>query len=300
LYPEISWSVIQGADAFIENPHQWKDSDEDGFGENFDDPNGIVDLCPTKKGTSTIDRYGCPDSDGDGYSNEDAFWQIGIWSSLGYGPDVFPSNPTQWYDSDGDNFGDNWGNPEWNETREDDWPGQFVENATDADMCPFEVPDGKFDDDIYYPGCLLDEPSDGGKITTDDTSSSDDEGVSTVTIVGIIAGIIVIALIGVIVVIINKEPLPNKKPEPNSKPSGPKELTDLPPPSPPSAKALPLSEDVTEFGETSDDPNTVGSWEDLPAGDYLDPDENGTNWFKANNGDNWYQNADETWTKWLD
>ena len=167
-------------------------------------------------------------------------------------------------------------------------------------MCPFEVPDGKFDDDIYYPGCLLDEPSDGGKTTTDDTSSSDDEGVSTVTIVGIIAGIIVIALIGVIVVMINKEPLPNKKPEPNSKPSGPKELTDLPPPSPPSANALPLSEDVTEFGETSDDPNTVGSWEDLPAGDYLDPDENGTNWFKANNGDNWYQNADETWTKWLD
>ena len=45
---------------------------------------------------------------------------------------------------------------------------------------------------------------------------------------------------------------------------------------------------------------TVGSWEDLPGGDYLDPDEEGTVWFRANNGDNWYQNADGSWTKWQD
>ena len=39
--------------------------------------------------------------------------------------------------------------------------------------------------------------------------------------------------------------------------------------------------------ETSeqDGETTVGSWEDLP-GDYLDPDEEGTVWFRANNGDN--------------
>ena len=74
-------------------------------------------------------------------------------------------------------------------------------------------------------------------------------------------------------------------------------LTDLPmPPGP----ALPLSEDVDEGGMTSTETDTVGSWEDLPGGDYLDPDENGTNWFRANNGDNWYQNSDGTWTKWKD
>ena len=50
----------------------------------------------------------------------------------------------------------------------------------------------------------------------------------------------------------------------------------------------------------SNDENTVGSWEDLPGGDYLDPDEHGTVWFRANNGDNWYQNSDGTWTKWID
>ena len=74
-------------------------------------------------------------------------------------------------------------------------------------------------------------------------------------------------------------------------------LTDLPmPPGP----ALPLSEDVDEGGMTSTETDTVGSWEDLPGGDYLDPDEDGTNWFRANNGDNWYQNSDGTWTKWKD
>lgn len=57
----------------------------------------------------------------------------------------------------------------------------------------------------------------------------------------------------------------------------------------------------TEGGdEESEGQDTVASWEGLPAGDYLDPDENGTIWFRANDGDNWYQNADESWTKWKD
>ena len=56
-----------------------------------------------------------------------------------------------------------------------------------------------------------------------------------------------------------------------------------------------------EEGESEEDGEiTVGSWEDLPGGDYLDPDEEGTVWFRANNGDNWYQNADGSWTKWQD
>ena len=63
---------------------------------------------------------------------------------------------------------------------------------------------------------------------------------------------------------------------------------------------LTQSNNLGEGTEQTSDENTVGSWEDLPAGDYIDPDENGTNWFKANSGDHWYQNADGSWTKWLD
>ena len=65
--------------------------------------------------------------------------------------------------------------------------GIFLEGATYGDMCPLEVPDGRFDDDINYPGCLLESPSDGGNKNSagDDVKSSDD-GMSTVTLVGII------------------------------------------------------------------------------------------------------------------
>ena len=47
------------------------------------------------------DRLGCPDSDGDGYSDGD-----GSWTSSD-GADVFPNDPTQWQDSDFDGYGDN-------------------------------------------------------------------------------------------------------------------------------------------------------------------------------------------------
>ena len=61
------------------------DADGDGFIDNLDD-------CPSTHGTSTQDQTGCPDGDGDG------------WSNVG---DDFPNDGTQWLDSDGDNFGDN-------------------------------------------------------------------------------------------------------------------------------------------------------------------------------------------------
>ena len=290
-----TWTISRGADAFKDEPSQWSDTDEDGFGDN---PDGVNwDLCSDVAGTSTIDRNGCLDSDGDGYSDEDAFWGISLWDSLDIGPDEFPYDSTQWRDTDNDLFGDNWGNPEWNESRQEDWPGVFIEGATSADMCPLEMPDGRFDDDVNYPGCLLDEPSDGGKSNTEDSSSSDDSsGMDTMTLFGIIGGVVVIALAGVITMLLRKKPQPAKK----KVRSAPKPLTDLPAPNAPELQPLPLSEDVSESGDTSSDENTVGSWEDLPGGDYLDPDEHGTNWFRANNGDNWYQNSDGTWTKWID
>ena len=66
-------SVALGADAFTDEPSQWSDADGDGYGDNFEGVN--VDFCTDKAGTSTIDRFGCPDLDGDGYSDPDAFGQ---------------------------------------------------------------------------------------------------------------------------------------------------------------------------------------------------------------------------------
>ena len=51
-----------------------------------------VDDCSNVAGTSTIDLLGCPDQDGDGYSDTG---------------DVFPSDASEWNDTDGDGVGDN-------------------------------------------------------------------------------------------------------------------------------------------------------------------------------------------------
>ena len=76
-------------DMFPSEPTQWADIDEDGFGDNLDGELG--DACPGVAGTSTVDRYGCLDTDDDGWSNTN---------------DAFPLDSTQQVDSDDDGFGD--------------------------------------------------------------------------------------------------------------------------------------------------------------------------------------------------
>ncbi|MGB1589339.1 MAG: thrombospondin type 3 repeat-containing protein [Candidatus Poseidoniaceae archaeon] len=92
-----SWADEE--DVYPDNYSQWADSDEDGFGDNLSGTFG--DACPTIFGTSIIDRFGCRDTDGDGYS--DPFLDYTVIE----GADALPDDPTQWLDSDGDGFGDN-------------------------------------------------------------------------------------------------------------------------------------------------------------------------------------------------
>ncbi|RZD49335.1 MAG: hypothetical protein CXT67_10095 [Methanobacteriota archaeon] len=63
---------------------RWSDSDGDGIDDQIDD------ACPTIYGNSTIDRIGCPDTDGDGYSDVDSGWNTSD------GADAFKTDPTQW------------------------------------------------------------------------------------------------------------------------------------------------------------------------------------------------------------
>ena len=120
----------------------------------------------------------------------------------------------------------------------------------------------------------------------------------------------VLALVGVIVMLLRK---------PKSKDNDwEKEPTDFNLPSPsevlekedagpsPTLEALPgMTPSHTEStasavtnSEQATIANKVDSWEGLPPGNYLDPDENGTLWYKDAEGNHWYQNADESWTKW--
>ena len=89
----------QDGDAYPLDSSQWQDTDRDGYGDN---PTGTTpDGCPTVNGFSIEDRYGCPDSDLDGYSDPDE-----NWTTL-QGADALPSDGTQWSDGDGDGYGDN-------------------------------------------------------------------------------------------------------------------------------------------------------------------------------------------------
>ena len=77
-------------DMYVNDSSQWKDTDGDGYGDELNGFQG--DACPKSVGDSTLDRFGCRDTDNDG------------WSDIG---DALPENPTQWIDRDGDGFGEN-------------------------------------------------------------------------------------------------------------------------------------------------------------------------------------------------
>lgn len=121
-------------DKFPNESEYWSDIDDDGYpdeiddfpydGTQYSDADGDTygdsefgnraDACVEEWGTSTHDRYGCPDADSDGFSDEnDAFpndqwrWQDSDRDGIDDASDEFPFDPSQWNDSDGDGFGDN-------------------------------------------------------------------------------------------------------------------------------------------------------------------------------------------------
>ena len=102
---------------FLTNHPNGRIPDNDGFGDNLDGYQG--DFCPYNSGQSNNDRFGCLDTDGDGYSDPDPGGLFGVseWFAHPVGlADAFPSDNTQWTDTDADGYGDNWDDPSWNTT----------------------------------------------------------------------------------------------------------------------------------------------------------------------------------------
>ena len=93
----------QDGDKFSDDSTQWMDTDGDGYGDNQEPGATQPDACINQSGGSILDRLGCQDTDGDG------------WSDPGNGEDAHPSgnadafhmDDSQWRDSDGDGYGDN-------------------------------------------------------------------------------------------------------------------------------------------------------------------------------------------------
>ena len=98
--PDSIFTAQDGADALPNDGTQWSDLDGDGFGDN-PAPAINPDSCPSVAGNSTkeirldgtiIEKLGCLDSDGDSFEDLS---------------DEFPSDATEWFDSDGDGIGSN-------------------------------------------------------------------------------------------------------------------------------------------------------------------------------------------------
>ena len=169
-------------DAFPYDGSQWNDTDGDGYGDN-PAPATQPDGCVSVYGTSTQDRFGCPDGDGDGWS-DDNDWAPNDpeqWVDTdgdGYGDnyyyeivstvfhvnqrgDAFPNNPTQWNDSDGDGWGDNYADPTWTEYRDSLWPGIIITGATQVDKFPLNNYQWEDTDGDWYGDNQLGDDADG-------------------------------------------------------------------------------------------------------------------------------------------
>ncbi len=158
--PDANWPSTPdcfGGDAFPADPTQWCDEDNDGFGSNPEGNN--ADDCPSSAGTSFIDRIGCADRDGDGYSNAgDPFPDDATqWSdrdgdnrgdnASGTNPDAFPDDTFQWADTDGDGYGDNTNVPSG-----DDCVEEFGKSYKEGRQgCPDADLDGYADEDDAFP-----------------------------------------------------------------------------------------------------------------------------------------------------
>ncbi|MBO58468.1 MAG: hypothetical protein CMA77_05685 [Euryarchaeota archaeon] len=176
--------VLNADDAFPEDGTQWDDTDNDGYGDN-PAPATEPDECPTTHGTSTEDRYGCPDGDGDGWSdaNDDYPTDEHQWADADgdgypdntadtrdpnpYGSlDWLPNNPTQWDDSDMDGYGDNFANSSWVAIRPSEWPGILITTMTpvqmnDIDVFPLDIEQWNDSDGDWYGDEQFTSRSDG-------------------------------------------------------------------------------------------------------------------------------------------
>ena len=99
--PDNGLRFNQSGDLFPNDPTQWWDTDGDSYGDNSSAVGG--DSCLLVSGTSFFDRYGCADSDNDGWSDPTLDW----FASPSGLADAFPNDSSQWRDSDGDSHGDN-------------------------------------------------------------------------------------------------------------------------------------------------------------------------------------------------
>ena len=178
-------------DAFPDDSTEWSDTDGDGVGDNADtddDDDGWSDQDEVVCGSQLLDSGSVPaDSDADGEC--DALDPDDDDDGVVDSDDAFPSNPTEWADTDGDGIGNNadgdddgdgWGDSTESDCGSDPMNGEVSPKDIDGDgACNIQDPDddgdGVADEDDAFPldnAEWLDTDGDG----LGDNSDQDDDG----------------------------------------------------------------------------------------------------------------------------
>ena len=253
-------------DQFENDPDQWIDTDGDGYGDNSGVPGG--DDCPNQEGTSIYDKVGCYDLDNDGWSFE---------------IDFNDADPTQWNDTDGDGFGDNWDDVNWSEGREF---GEYFQGANQPDRCPNEYSSYLYSD---TQGCLSALVIDENEKQTSSAVNGEEES-NLMLILGIAGAGIIFLLFGAIAVLMKKKPKRKRQWKPKDSAVHPAleeysvdNLAD---------QSEQATNEVINHINADESTKFVSKWEDLPDGDWLPNDENGVNWYQDNDGRYWHSTDD--------
>ena len=178
-------------DAFPDDSTEWSDTDGDGVGDNADtddDDDGWSDQDEVVCGSELLDSGSVPaDSDADGEC--DALDPDDDDDGVVDSDDAFPSNPTEWADTDGDGIGNNadgdddgdgWGDSTESDCGSDPMDGEVSPRDIDGDgacniLDPDDDGDGVADEDDAFPldnAEWLDTDGDG----LGDNSDQDDDG----------------------------------------------------------------------------------------------------------------------------
>ena len=178
-------------DAFPDDSTEWADTDGDGVGDNADtddDDDGWSDQDEVVCGSQLLDSDSVPaDSDADGEC--DALDPDDDDDGVVDSDDAFPSNPTEWADTDGDGIGNNadgdddgdgWGDSTESDCGSDPMDGEVSPKDIDGDgACNIQDPDddgdGVADENDAFPldnTEWLDTDGDG----LGDNSDQDDDG----------------------------------------------------------------------------------------------------------------------------
>ena len=178
-------------DAFPDDSTEWADTDGDGVGDNADtddDDDGWSDQDEVVCGSQLLDSGSVPaDSDADGEC--DALDPDDDDDGVVDSDDAFPSNPTEWADTDGDGIGNNadgdddgdgWGDSTESDCGSDPMDGEVSPRDIDGDgacniLDPDDDGDGVADEDDAFPldnAEWLDTDGDG----LGDNSDQDDDG----------------------------------------------------------------------------------------------------------------------------